>query len=99
MTAMFHVGQKVVCVDDGGTPDRIWMRDAKPTVGAIYTVAETGVSHFYTRAPNALRLCEIRNVWHGRDIGYDVSRFRPVHSIQIFHDIANGVKQPEKVTQ
>ena len=35
-----------------------------------------------------------------REMGLDRAwwhrRFRPVHSIQIFHDIANGVKQPEK---
>ena len=102
---MFNVGDFVVCVDASPSADG---RCVPLERGRVYEVAEffacgtpseTGrwledvVA--LTNAPTlAQRL--IDNRWHGPQ--YRSSRFRPIRkqSIQIFTDIANGVKQPEK---
>ena len=91
---MFEVGQMVVCIDNSNTPRRKWKGD-KPIVGSIYTVTEIGLINVMFGTPINIRLQEIRNI---PDIGYRQNRFRlvPKHSIQLFHDIANGLKQPEK---
>ena len=97
---MFNVGDLVVCVDDEPSVAR-WVGDPLHN-GTIYTIRAFCGAIDAPHEP-ALLLEEVRNsaIRAGRryeDIGYFASRFRPIrkHSIQIFTDIANGVKQPEK---
>ena len=100
---MFHVDQKVVCVDDGPAADGLKLNLRK---GEMYTIREiaTNIGLDASDRPCAgLRFYEIGDppIRIARNIAFDGSyastRFRPVreHSIQIFRDIANGVKQKE----
>lgn len=79
---MFHVGQKVVCINDGPssfTPNAVWRDGEKIVKGIIYTVRR---SHFFEGIP-CLWLNEVtrsnaaRTRW-GDDVGYGQWRFRPL---------------------
>ena len=97
---MFHVGQMVVCVDDRphGTSQHVPGK-VPVEVGRVYTIAAfcdppwSSSSYKCARKRGNATLREVD--W---PIGFCLHRFRPIskQSIQIFHDIANGVKQPEK---
>lgn len=92
---MFHVGQKVVTLVTWDLmPPGV---SAAPVQGQIYTVRDIASYPYGV----GLRLEEIHNptiLWtHGFDeAAFHADFFRPLHSIQIFRDIANGVKQPER---
>lgn len=93
---MFEVGMLVVCVDDSP------FRNA-PTIahtlrrGSIYEIKEIHEGHSEALGlvihgqiyPETSTMCECLNA----------ARFRPIRpqSIEIFREIANGVRQPEKV--
>ena len=106
---MFHVGQMVVCVKDTFV-DPVWaLCPCKPAANRIYTVREIQAGPWFRndQSMQGLRLVEIRNpeqqfsgpaLIGNSEWCFSCDRFRPVreHSIEIFRDIANGVKQPEK---
>lgn len=79
----FHVGQKVVCIDDGPTP----FLDAVPLVkGVVYTIANIGL-----HADSAIGLDEV-------DAGasqWFANRFRPVKTtnIDVFLQMLNPVRE------
>lgn len=67
---MFRIGQKVVCVDDECAPGRAWVRWGPPKLGAVYTVAATGLNSI-NGAGTCIAVEEIKGQ-------YRASRFRPV---------------------
>jgi hypothetical protein len=77
----FHVGQKVVCVDDNPHyPQLPW---TPPQKGAVYTIT----SLFVERRLLCVTLAELQNKNPvGRDFGYVAHRFRPlrVTNIDVF---------------
>ena len=97
---MFHVGQKVVCVDDG--PARSNGLPLPLRKGDIYTVSKFIPAGLPRTCgciipDDGLDVAEAPNPQDDHhELLYVATRFRPVHSIQIFRDIANGVKQPER---
>jgi hypothetical protein len=79
----FHVGQKVVCVDDT-LRDRPFWRGQDLVKGKIYTIADVYLS--FARKIPAVRLAEIDNPIFppsGRPYGYYAHRFRPVKTTSI----------------
>ena len=99
---MFHVGQMVVCIKTLDRPGAHGKYTAPITRGQVLTIRSVDDSP-NALIPLGLRFEEVINAprkWSTgfKEAAYDATRFRPVrpHSIQIFHDIANGVKQPEK---
>lgn len=87
----FHVGQKVVCVDDNfpnnAMPTMAVRRPNLPRAGAIYTVRRVFIETFERgrKRELALHLYEIVNPeasWKGEDgvseIGFVATRFRPL---------------------
>lgn len=91
----FHVGQRVVCVNDRTDPGCEWWPGEKLTVGMVYTVSDTGLSE---RSRPSIKLFELRRTspWHE---WYHTERFRPVHDtdISIFTAMLNPVRAREKV--
>lgn len=103
----FHIGQKVVCVDDA--IHREWPSNwlcpgdvSGLTRNMIYTVRWVGVY----RKPNGalidgLRVAEIMR--GGPDTPYSTCRFRPLEekpdSIEIFREIARGVSDGKPVVE
>lgn len=108
MSNNFHVGQKVVCIDDSGHINAngrrgTWEDGDAPKVGAIYTVRRS----FTNEDGDAiLWLDEIRRgpiarkEW-GDDVGYGADRFRPVverkTDISVFTAMLNPSKTREHV--
>ena len=95
---MFEVGQMVVCVKN--IEPSIY-GEAVPSKNSVYTVR----SIYRLAGEEGIRLREIVNQPRGYQEGtaecaFKIACFAPVRpqSIQIFTDIANGVKQPEKVS-
>lgn len=71
----FHVGQKVVCVNNSHSPRGVrWAADV-PKIDAIYTVADFGNSTI--DGIPALLLVEIKNS-PNRNFMYAAFRFRPL---------------------
>lgn len=75
----FHVGQKVVCVDDGFKPELFYSDDVMPRRGEVYTIRDLEQIKGYP----LLRVCEIRNkvrsYAHGRyECAFHRARFRPI---------------------
>lgn len=71
---MFHVGQKVVCVD--GTPPRQdWFGEPLPVRGNIYTVRYV---HLSRDGRCGIRLQEILNAGGPCEPVYNIVRFRPI---------------------
>jgi hypothetical protein len=98
----FHIGQKVVCVDDVPLPEG-W--DGDPLVrGVIYTI--TAIYYEYgscglllreaVRSPRALQY------WNS-EAGYYARRFRPLEeksdSIELFREIARGVSNGKPIIE
>lgn len=96
---MFEVGQRVVCVDNEGTPGRIWRPGCRPSLGAVYTVVRVGkgIRADAKGSWATVWLSELKNSWAGSpkdgvpghgDIGYFASRFEPLPkkttSIEVF---------------
>lgn len=73
---MFHVGQKVVCVDNG--PSRFGWKSSptKLKKGAIYTVTACWM-HEISKVP-AITVAEVAPTFGYN--GFDAARFRPVTS-------------------
>lgn len=81
---MFRVGQKVVCVDDGGPGQ--WAPESRLTVGGVYTIKELGRA--VADAPGVRLFERVLSSQPGRvgsfskkpfsDNFYMASRFRPV---------------------
>lgn len=100
---MFHVGQRVVCVD--ASPSLIeWASDDDiPVVGNVYTITRI----FLLKSGLAFDLVEIHRgaiaawVWNGM-VGYGAYRFRPIISrktdISFAHEILRTVTTPTKET-
>lgn len=65
----FHIGQKVVCVDD--VEQRCAKGDSPVKKGSIYTVRE--YYDFF-----GLRAIRIEEIMNANDRGYHASRFRPI---------------------
>lgn len=95
---MFHVGQKVVCVDDKNWRARFFM-EKLPIQGEVYTIRG------FFEALDGLRIWleEIKNEKHHyADHGFMESpfllrRFRPVHKtdISIFTAMLNPITKKE----
>lgn len=82
---MFHVGQKVVCVDVSGFGPFYANSDGMnyPVLGTVYAVREIAI---FENEPHLL-LCDLRNDsdWNCRDgqtrePGFEAWRFRPIVS-------------------
>ena len=97
----FHVGQKVVCVDDGpgqlrGT--RVWER---PIVnGQIYTIRWVGIAPYYNRL--GVRLVGVdrgpdkfNREWD--DMPLNAHRFRPLIERKTDISIFTAMLKPSKV--
>lgn len=78
----FHVGQRVVCVDDK-SPAVSWSGDLSwPTEGQIYTISWAGICPRFNK--QAVQLAEFPTVTDdGRNIRYQAKRFRPVKETNI----------------
>jgi hypothetical protein len=94
----WHVGMKVVCVDD----DADWTYHAPIKAGQTYTIRSVW-PHPYT-AEIGVCLREVTNPVHpeaGIEIGYEARRFRPLVArktdISIFTQMLTGSKQKEPV--
>lgn len=91
---MFHVGQKVVCVDASSHE-----RASNLQEGAVYTV--TGVTDFYGKP--AIRLAEAAH-FSGNNLPFWSFRFRPVvekkTDISVFEEILRreSIDTPEHVS-
>lgn len=78
----WHVGQKVVCVDDSHW--RPLLGETGPVAGVIYTVRDVGMFRFRAGVDLGIRLVEIVNVplpYYGgppEETGFNVRRFRPL---------------------
>lgn len=68
----FHVGQRVVCVDDSPVEGRIWY-DGKPQISAVYTIV--GIEYGRYGPYQTFLFAELSRQ-SGR--GYAAWRFRPV---------------------
>ena len=97
---MFHVGQKVVCIDDDWAIQeyqRQWVPNV-PAKGAVYTISE--ITNLPQDYGCSLRLVELPNPippWD--DIArFSVTRFRPVverkTDITVFEEILRNTKAP-----
>ena len=95
---MFNVGDFVVALATWESPR--YGGSECPVRGCVYTVREI---ELYRSGAYGLRLHELRNpparFSDGvKEASFAADYFRPIRkqSIQIFIDIANGVKQPKK---
>ena len=95
----FKPGDLVVCVD--ASVNTVYGHQGGLAQGSVYAVAEFCSKG--SMAPNGVVLTSgdgvtLQELAPPESLSgmFKAERFRPVHSIQIFHDIANGVKQPEK---
>lgn len=77
---MFRVGMKVVCIDDSPLLGCGWSPGTKPTLDAVYTIRELGMT-FHSKP--GMRLVELN--LSGKFLGdsftdafYRAARFRPV---------------------
>lgn len=68
----FHVGQKVVCVDNQADPGRRWISNIQPEMGRVYTVSRFSSERTY-HDHGLLSLVEL-----GTRCLYRASRFRPL---------------------
>lgn len=99
----WHVGMKVVCVDDSPAMEAGEVRD-RLVCGRIYTIREIGPEPRCVENPRlAGGWCEV-NVWLNEvtrvgDLGYAASRFRPVQerktSIEVFTKLLHRVPAKE----
>lgn len=103
MSCNFHVGQKVVCVDDENQSSDNGKKDVY--VGKVYTVSWSGIfiHPFYGKAEEVVRLSEVSR-WcpaSGVDMPLRANRFRPVVArktdISIFKAMLNPSKQRAEV--
>jgi hypothetical protein len=81
---MFHVGQRVVCVDAKKRENWALRWLSAPTEGEVYTISAVG----YFRPGCAdlhIKLEELSNTGYGEtvDVGYRANRFRPVKTTNI----------------
>lgn len=94
----WHVGMKVVCVDDGGFISTEYI-EIMPVVGSVYTIRE--IVPYGKRV--GLRLDEIRNgkfqYTQGiqEEAAFSAKNFRPVHTrktdVSIFTAMLTGSKR------
>ena len=99
----FHVGQKVICVNNEPHEGRPWVPGEEVVVGQIYTIRRV---HFWRDHP-VVWLEEVRRAigsvakW-GPDCGYGQFRFRPAverkTDISIFTQILDGVRDKETIS-
>ena len=87
----FHVGQKVVCVDDTFTHTPLYIGTQRPTAGATYTIRYVGASAQPSRDGVVVLLEEIvnpiRHYGNGPyEPGWHRGRFRPlvITNIDVF---------------
>ena len=89
---MFHVGQKVVCVQaEPSSASSVWL-DGQPIEGHVYTIAETGVPSSYGHPYMCVRLVELTRA---SNPPYRASRFRPLVSLSTASGMAilEGVRR------
>lgn len=93
---MFHVGQKVVCVDASNSPGCTWGPRERPVEDAIYTVSEVGISEIGNPAIKLMELPRDQKEW----TWFRSNRFRPVverkTDISVFTKILNDVKKRKR---
>lgn len=81
----FHIGQRVVCIDDKPRPPSIsYQQDAKVTKGSIYTVR--GIYNAVPRSIVGILLEEVTGILSPKwniEIGFCSTRFRPVRETNI----------------
>lgn len=100
----FHVGQKVVCIDDHFENGHFFGCDILPKKGVVYTIREIECFNSAKGETTVLRLNEIINAvmpYAVGDVecGFIVRRFRPVvsrpTSIAVFKAMLTPSKQKE----
>jgi len=96
----FHVGQKVVCVDDRETNlIGLWREGFRPVKGKVYTVSATGLTHPFD--PQELPCILVEELSRRVFEPIWAHRFRPIVSrktdISIFTKMLKPVKQGEKL--
>jgi len=103
---MFHVGQKVVCVEDGllpgSHPNAKWIPGEAIVRGQRYTVSSVHKHKEHTVLwLEEVRRADVARATYGPLVGYDALRFRPVQtrptSIEIFERIRDQVTKKENV--
>lgn len=98
---MFHVGQKVVCVDDcWGTEDSRWCRMTpnRPVLRCVYTIR---LVEMFPDGMAGFLLCELRNpegaFYEGfSEPQFGARRFRPVKTTNIEIFTAMLAPQPKE---
>ena len=68
----FHVGQRVVCVNNAADEGKVWRSVERPVVGRIYTVASAPFLNH--RGCDVMAIAELENPFGG----YRLYRFHPV---------------------
>lgn len=92
----FHVGQKVVCINDKPRePNTRWFGGEAPVVGQTYTIKRVYVfngcpSVWLEEVARHQRSLAI----HGTDVGYGAYRFRPVIERKTSIDIFTAMLTP-----
>ena len=89
-----RVGAKVVCVDASLAPGMRWFDNEAPVEGEVYTITDVGYDHEVRKV--TVYLAEICRgpthvLFYGRDLGYWLGRFRPVHTLET--DISEHFQQ------
>jgi hypothetical protein len=100
---MFHIGQKVVCVDDSPPPPGRPVYWPMVVKGQVYTIVGFDIEDS-ARCGIGLILAEARlgfiPPWKG-EMGWRRTRFRPVQErktdISVFTEILTKTKAPEPV--
>lgn len=77
-------GARVVCVDDAVRAEYVWFDGEAVISGAVYTITRALID---SDGDAILHLAEVerhedsRRLW-GKDVGYGIWRFRPVHTLE-----------------
>jgi len=101
---MFHVGQKVVCINNKADAGFVWVKGTRPTLNAIYTVRAVGITTYNNVG---LRLNEIiLSGYHCcyshkrfEDAFYRADRFKPVIEKKTDISIFTQLLTPSKIKE
>lgn len=92
----WHVGMKVVCIDDAGVPGARLYR------GSVYTIKSIRMSDrdsYFKGVPGPWLVVELVEIINPTGTGFNVRRFRPVQprktDISLFTAMLNGQRQDE----
>lgn len=100
---MWHIGQRVVCVDDSGIDSRVLNKPIKNKIYTIRTVDDNGFNKLGLRLVeiknNAGLVVSPKNGIHIDEVCFKESRFKPIDEkrIDIFRAMLVTKKETEKV--